>query len=299
MTFHQKKRKRNSTTNYSNTKVKARNLLTNVSYKRFKQSDFNTFSFIVDILSFLVQKVNPINLDRKLDNEKEKDISKFTWGECIPNVFIGYMYSKENYDVISDPKLTYQKANKIVENFIMKDPNYINLLKCKMEEKFYFIHYVYSSLYPKIYNRIVHLGIQKKSNFDFSFQNWRLRKNNEPIGHKIIEELPAPTNQLLIPDVLSKGKRPKDYKDREANENEQVPINIKQKIPPPTLPKILPQKRDLSKDRAESKKTDYNTAKNAMDYRVAKKRAERKEMLQRQLSANTAKMNLIKKAKNQ
>ena len=91
-------------------------------------------------MSFLVQKVNPINLDRKLDNEKEKDISKFTWGECIPNVFIGYMYSKENYDVISDPKLTYQKANKIVENFIMKDPNYINLLKCKMEEKFYFIH---------------------------------------------------------------------------------------------------------------------------------------------------------------
>ena len=36
-----------------------------------------------------------------------------------------------------------------------------------------------------------------------------------------------------------------------------------------------------------------------MDYQVAKKRAERKEMLQRQLSENTAKMNLIKKAKIQ
>ena len=36
-----------------------------------------------------------------------------------------------------------------------------------------------------------------------------------------------------------------------------------------------------------------------MDYRVAKKQAERKEMLQRQLSVNTTKMNLIKKAKNQ
>ena len=31
-----KKRKRNSTTDYSNMKVKARNLLTNVSYRRFK-----------------------------------------------------------------------------------------------------------------------------------------------------------------------------------------------------------------------------------------------------------------------
>ena len=160
----------------------------------------------------------------------------------------------------------------------MKDPiNYIILLKYKIEEKFHFIHYVYSLLYPKIYNRTVDFGIQKKSDFDFSFQNWRLQKNNGPIGHKIIEELPAPTKQLLIPDVLSKGKSPKDYKDREVNENEQVPINIKQKSPPPTLPKILPQKRDLGFDRAESKKTDYNTAKSAMDYRVAKKQAERKK----------------------
>ena len=47
---------------YSKTKVKTRNLLTNVSYKRFKQSDFNNPSFIVDILLFLVQNFNPINL---------------------------------------------------------------------------------------------------------------------------------------------------------------------------------------------------------------------------------------------
>ena len=75
----------------------------------------------------------------------------------------------------------------------------------------------------------------------------------------------------MVTDVLSKGKRPKDYKDRKVNENEQVPTNIKQQSHPPTLPKILPQKRDLRIERAESKKTDYNTAKSAMDYRVAKK----------------------------
>ena len=57
-------------------------------------------------------------------------------GRLNTKCFIGYMYSKENFDVISDPKLTYQKANKIVEKFIMKDPNYINLLKYKIEEKF-------------------------------------------------------------------------------------------------------------------------------------------------------------------
>ena len=92
-------------------------------------------------------------------------------------------------------------------------------------------------MYPKIYNSTVDFGIQKKSDFDFSFQNWRLQKNNGPIGHKIIEELPAPTKQLLILDVLSKGKSSNDYKDREVNENEQVPTDI------------LPQKRDLGFDR--------------------------------------------------
>ena len=54
----------------------------------------------------------------------------------------------------------------------------------------------------------------------------------------------------MVTDVLSKGKSPKDYKDREVNENEQVPINIKQQSPPPTLPKIFPPKRDLGFDKA-------------------------------------------------
>ena len=36
---------------YSNTKVKTRNLLANVSYRRFKQSDFMKNSFIIDIFS--------------------------------------------------------------------------------------------------------------------------------------------------------------------------------------------------------------------------------------------------------
>ena len=69
---------------YSNTKVKTRNLLTNVSYRRFKQSDKKIVyknSFIIDILLFLVQNFNPINLERKLDTEKERDMVKFLWDE--------------------------------------------------------------------------------------------------------------------------------------------------------------------------------------------------------------------------
>ena len=81
------KKKMKRRKDYSNTKVKTRNLLTNVSYRRFKQSDFDKDSFIIDILSFLVQNSNLINLERKLDLVKERDMIKFLWDECIPHVF--------------------------------------------------------------------------------------------------------------------------------------------------------------------------------------------------------------------
>ena len=86
---------------YSNTKDKTRNLLTNVSYRRFKQSDFNKDSFIVDILSFSLQNVNPINLERKLEMEKERDMVKFMWDECIPHEFVRFMYKHKYYNQIS------------------------------------------------------------------------------------------------------------------------------------------------------------------------------------------------------
>ena len=78
-----KKVKRRS--DYSNTEVKARNLLTNVAYRHFKQSDFMKDSFVIDLLSFLVQNCNPLNLEIKLETEKEREMIKFMWGICIPH----------------------------------------------------------------------------------------------------------------------------------------------------------------------------------------------------------------------
>ena len=86
---------------YSNTKVKTRNLLTNVSYRRFKQSDFNKSGFITDILLFLLQNFNPINLDRKLDTEKEHDMVKCLWDECILHEFVAYICKECNFTQLS------------------------------------------------------------------------------------------------------------------------------------------------------------------------------------------------------
>ena len=90
MSFQKKKKRKD----YSNTKVKTRNLLTNVFYRRFKQSNFKKDSFIIDILSYLLQK---------LENEKERDMVKFLWDDCITHDFVRYMNKLKNYVIISKP----------------------------------------------------------------------------------------------------------------------------------------------------------------------------------------------------
>ena len=57
---------------YRNTKVEARNLLTNVAYRRFQQSDFTNDSFVIDLLSFLVQNCNPIRKGKRKKGKKGK-----------------------------------------------------------------------------------------------------------------------------------------------------------------------------------------------------------------------------------
>ena len=116
--------------------VKACNWLTNVSYRRYKQKDFNNASFIIEILSFLIQNFTLVNLDRKLDNENETLYVKMLWDECLPHAFTRFICKGENYDVLNNPKLTYQKVNGIVKKNIEENSNNINLLKFKIEKNF-------------------------------------------------------------------------------------------------------------------------------------------------------------------
>ena len=53
-----KKIRRNLKSNYSTTKVKARNFLTNALYNRVKQEDFDNKSFVVDCYSFTLLFLN-------------------------------------------------------------------------------------------------------------------------------------------------------------------------------------------------------------------------------------------------
>ena len=195
----------NQRATYSSTKVKARNLLTNVAYRRYKDSDFQKTNFVVDILSFMVYNCNPTNLEIKLETEKEREVVKFLWDTCVPINFTKYLLQQKQFNIISQTNLTYQKSNKIVLDYLNENStDKPSQLKYKLNEKFNLIHYIYSVLYAKIYNRINHFGIKRKNDFDYEFQIWRKEKNNKNIG-----------------------KEPMNYLNRKPNENEQKPITEK------------------------------------------------------------------------
>ena len=62
-------------------------------------------------------------------------MAKYLWDECIPQHFTRFFTKVKNPIVLSNPKLTYQKANGFMKNFIEEDPNRINILKYKTEKK--------------------------------------------------------------------------------------------------------------------------------------------------------------------
>ena len=97
----QKRTKTTATTKYSNTKVKTKNLLTNVSYRRYKPEDVEKTNFVIDVFSFLTQNLNPTGLDRKLEILLERDYVKMIWDSCVPHKFSKFIYEKENFIELS------------------------------------------------------------------------------------------------------------------------------------------------------------------------------------------------------
>ena len=90
------KTKTTTITKYSNTKVKTRNLLTHVSYRRYKPEDGEKTNFVINVFSFLTQNLNPTGLDRKLEILLERDYVKMIWDSCVPHKFSKFIYQREN-----------------------------------------------------------------------------------------------------------------------------------------------------------------------------------------------------------
>ena len=113
------------------------------------------------------------------------------WDSCLPPKFSKFIY-QEHFTELSQPHIAYQKANNIVLKFVEKYAQNIDLLKSALRDHLQTIQYVYSLLFPKIYNRTNRFGINYKSHFDFILTNWRHHKSNlvlsTPTKNKVVEQ---------------------------------------------------------------------------------------------------------------
>ena len=108
--------------------------------------------------------------------------------------------------MLPETQVTYQKASDILNEFLEQNQTEnFDLLKESLVENIDLIRYVYSTLFPKIYNRTNVFGIRNKSNFDFSYQLWMSSKTirDRYKVKEVVEEKKV--------DVV--GKNPTTYKE--------------------------------------------------------------------------------------
>ena len=84
------------------------------------------------------------------------------WDTCVPHKFNKFIFLKANFIELSQPHITYQKLNSIVVKFVEEDVQNIDLLKSALRNYLRTIQYVYSLLFPKIYDRTNRFGINNK-----------------------------------------------------------------------------------------------------------------------------------------
>ena len=90
--------------NYSSTKIKARNFLTNVSYNRINKVDYKNEKFVIDCFTFLILYLNPFYLERKFETVVEREFVNTLWAFLMPNNLYDYISLKDNVETLNKIK---------------------------------------------------------------------------------------------------------------------------------------------------------------------------------------------------
>ena len=73
---------------------------------------------MIYVYSFLLQNLNSLIIDRKFDNENDRQCVKMLQQKCIPQQFTRYIFLYDNFLALTQMEITYQKANSVVKEFL-------------------------------------------------------------------------------------------------------------------------------------------------------------------------------------
>ena len=252
--------------NYNNSKVKARNFLTNVSYTRITSADYKNKNFVVDCFTFLIMYLNPFYLERKFESTIERDFIHVLWNYLMPNQLYRHISSEANIKTLVKIKIKYQDVKDIMMVFLVNDPFNVDVLSDFLEKNAILYQFLFGNLFPKCFSRTNDYGINAKTLFNRYYRNFYVQKNMM-MNNLVNENDKSPLNMTTLNDEYEND-------DDENKKN----IEIKQE-----------EKQD------EKEKNKKRKIKN--EERKREKREAKKQRLLEELNENTEKLKKLKKNK--
>ena len=249
---------------YNNSKVKARNFLTNVSYNRISTADYKNKNFVIDCFTFMILYLNPFYLERKFESIIEREFVNVLWAFLMPNQLYVHITDKANMKTLNKIKIKYQDAKDIMIAFLFKDPSNINILSDFLEKNAILYQFLFGNLFPKCFCRINDYGINAKTLFNTYYHNFHVQKN---MINWSKEELPSPLNMTTL----------NEDDNNNNNNDDQNKENI--------------EKEEQKKEKKKVKRKIKN------DEIKKEKREAKKQKLLEQLNENTEKIKKRKKKK--
>ena len=129
---------------YTSSRIKTRNFLSHISYTVVKSEDFADNNFTFDTITLLTKNINPLSLERKIVDAKNRDIIYMLWDECIEKTFYKHICENDNFIYLNGKNVLYSKTAQIVLDYLNKDAsNIVRLRKC-LQNHTKTIQFVYS-----------------------------------------------------------------------------------------------------------------------------------------------------------
>ena len=216
---------------YNNSKVKARNFLTNVSYNRITAADYKNKNFVIDCFSFMILYLKPFYLERKFETIIERDFVNLLWTFLMPSKLYDHISGNDNMKTLNKIKIKYQDAKDIMIAFLFSDPTNINILSDFLEKNAILYQFLFGNLFPKCFCRINDYGINAKTLFNTYYHNFNVQKNIINWQNKQEDEYNSPINITTLnddnDDDNNKNKENIEIKEEEQKDKKKVKRKIK------------------------------------------------------------------------
>ena len=259
---------------YNNSKIKARNFLTNVSYNRITTVDFKNQNFVIDCFTFMILYLNPFYLERKFETIIEREFVNVLWTFLMPSNLYNHITRDDNMKTLNKIKIKYQDAKDIMIAFLFNDPANIIILSIFLEKNAILYQFLFGNLFPKRFCRINDYGINAKTLFSSYYHNFKVQKNIIDWENKQEEYIKSPMNMTTLNDENKENIDPKIKKEEEKEKEKEEEKEQKEKE------KEKKVKRKIKNDEVKKQK-----------------REAKKQRLLEQLNENTEKLKKLKKKK--